>query len=183
LPKSAQVEENRLIITQFDNRYDNGLYTCRATTNEGDYKRTKLIASNDYLLSNNPYFSFDKTSEDESLIIKCRPGLDAKKYHWQGPSNSDLDYKIDGEELHLFRSESLQAATFSCILKSDIELGSTVLELDINRDLFDRAFEKYHPLDEQETDRDNNSVEVNDQQSDLQEGGIANYECSPGEDC
>ncbi len=126
--------------------------------------------------------------------MKCRPGIEtAAAYEWRGPSNSDLDYKIDGEDLHLFRSsigESDQATRFSCILRSDSELGSTTLDLDVNRDLFEKAFEKYHSNDENDKEdavaklqEENNNVEVNDLKSDLQDGGLANYECRPGEDC
>ncbi len=196
MPKSSQIEENRLLITQFDTNSDNGLYTCRASTNDRDYQHSKLIASNEYLLGDNPYFSFGKTSEDESVVVKCRPGRDsAASYEWRGPTNSDLDYKIDGDELHLFRSsigESDQPTRFSCVLRSDSELGSTTLDLDVNRDLFEKAFEKYHPNDENDNEKDdpvaklqeeNNNVDVNDLKSDLQDGGLANYECRPGEDC
>lgn len=74
LPRSSQIEENRLVIMQFDNNEDNGLYTCGVSTDEKDYEKTKLIASDDYLLAPNPFFRFSKNEEEDAIEVKCRPG-------------------------------------------------------------------------------------------------------------
>lgn len=39
---------------------------------------TKLIASNDYLLGDNPYFTFIKTNPDY-VTVKCRPSKSISK--------------------------------------------------------------------------------------------------------
>ena len=79
LPQTAQKDENRLSITKFDNRLDNGLYTCRVGTDQSDYENTKLVASNEYLLGNNPFFKFSKSHEEDAVEVKCRPGTFGKK--------------------------------------------------------------------------------------------------------
>lgn len=72
LPRTARVDHNRLAIQRFEST-DNGLYTCRASTDENDYEKTKLIASNDYLLGPNPFFKISKA--DDGIEVKCRPGI------------------------------------------------------------------------------------------------------------
>lgn len=78
LPRTARVDHNRLSIQRFETN-DNGLYTCRASTDENDYEKTKLIASNDYLLGPNPFFKISKA--DDGIEVKCRPGLQILYYY------------------------------------------------------------------------------------------------------
>ena len=73
LPKSAETEEDRLSIKQFDSQEDSGLYMCRASTDEHSYETTHLVASNDFLLSHNSFFKFTAV-DDETVNVKCRPG-------------------------------------------------------------------------------------------------------------
>jgi hypothetical protein len=72
LPRTGRVEHNRLSVQSFEHA-DNGLYTCRASTDDNDYEKTKLIASNDYLLGRNPFFRLTKLDNDV-IEVKCRPG-------------------------------------------------------------------------------------------------------------
>jgi len=173
LPESSQVEGNRLQINKFNNKQDNGLYTCRATTNDGDYQKTKLIASNDYLLGRNPYFSLEK-DEDDMVMIKCRPGLEyTGSVEWKKPTAAELSeshYKIEGSDLLVNKNDFVEH-TFVCVLKSDAELGSTKLELEVTRDLFDQAL-----------NRRNENVEVTGEQE-VAEGENTEVECTPGKDC
>lgn len=73
LPRTARVVQNQVSIETFENE-DNGLYTCRASTDENDYEKTKLIASNEYLLNPNPFFKLTKL-DDDRIEVKCRPGM------------------------------------------------------------------------------------------------------------
>lgn len=72
LPKSSISEGNRLIVQQLDESSDNGLYFVRATSGDVDYYGSRLIASNDFLLSENNYFSVEK-EDDKTIVIRCRP--------------------------------------------------------------------------------------------------------------
>lgn len=73
LPKSAISEKNKLNIQQFNDLEDNGLYFVRATTDDDrDFYGYKLVASNDFLLRENEYFSIEKDDE-QTLVVKCRP--------------------------------------------------------------------------------------------------------------
>jgi hypothetical protein len=167
LPKTAQVQESRLIISQFDAEQDNGLYTCRAATSDKDYQKTKLIASRDYLLSKNPYFSFSK-HDDDSVLVKCRPNAENSNVEWKADANVKEDaFKVEGSDLIVYKSD--YSSHFSCLLKSDSELGSTSLDLEVSRDLMDKIFE-------------NVNVDIAGQQE-VQEGANANVECTPGENC
>ena len=170
LPESSHLDGNRLQITKFNGKEDNGLYTCRATTSDGDYQKTKLIASNEYLLSQNPYFKIQK-EEDDTILIKCRPELDyTGSIEWQQPVGiSESSYKIEGSELMLNKNDFAEH-TFVCLLKSDAELGSTKLGLEVTRELFDRA------LNDQ-----NKNIEVTGEKE-VGEGDNAEVECTPGEE-
>ncbi len=72
LPKSSISEGNRLIIQQLSDANDNGLYLVRGTAGEVDYYGSKLIASNDFLLRENDFFSVEKEDE-KTIVIRCRP--------------------------------------------------------------------------------------------------------------
>ena len=146
LPESAQTDGNRLHINKFNSKEDNGLYTCRASTNDGDYQKTKLIASNEYLLGQNPYFSLQK-EEDDSVMIKCRPGLEyTGSIEWKKPAPTDLpesNYKIEGSDLIVNKNDFVDH-TFVCLSKSDPELGTIKLELEVTRDLFEQALNRHN---------------------------------------
>jgi hypothetical protein len=76
LPSNSQANENQLRITDFNDEDNNGWYTCRATTDDTDYHKSALVASNDYLLGENPYFKFTKDPNNgDQVIVKCRPGI------------------------------------------------------------------------------------------------------------
>ena len=171
MPQSAQVEANRLHINAFNAKEDSGLYTCRASSDDGDYQKTKLVASNDYLLAKNPYFSLAKEDED-SVLIKCRPGLEyTGSIEWQQPQNLAEDsYKIEGSDLVLTKSsDGFVEHHFVCVLKSDAELGTTKLDLEVNKDLFDRVLATQ-------------SVDITGEKE-IQEGENTEIECTPGENC
>ncbi len=76
------------------------------------------------------------------------------------------NFEIDGDELHLYKTD--RTNHYSCQVPSDNEYGSIVLDLEVNRDLLDRAFEKEIPKELTEPD-----VEEN----------INNLPCTPGENC
>jgi hypothetical protein len=69
----------------------------------------------------------------------------------------------------LFKTESTNK--FSCVLSYDTEYGPSSLDLEVNRDLIDKAFEK-----------ENVNVDINGPQN-AQEGDIVNLECIAGENC
>ena len=71
-PKSSSIDNNRIFINKFSNE-DSGIYGCRAATDNDDLYAYKLIASNDYLLSKNPFFSFTKENT-EYITVRCRTG-------------------------------------------------------------------------------------------------------------
>ena len=72
MPRSFAAEDNRLFIRDFDVNTDNGIYFVRATTRDRDFYGSKLIASNEYLLGENPYFSIER-EDTETIVVRCRP--------------------------------------------------------------------------------------------------------------
>jgi hypothetical protein len=71
-PKSTILDNDRLFINNFTSE-DSGIYGCRANTDKGDLYTYKLIASNDYLLNKNPFFSFTRENT-EYITVRCRTG-------------------------------------------------------------------------------------------------------------
>ena len=66
-----------MFINSFSND-DNGIYGCKVVKEEEEKDNQelfglKLIASNDYLLEKNPYFSFTRENPDY-ITVRCRPG-------------------------------------------------------------------------------------------------------------
>ncbi|CAF0767900.1 unnamed protein product [Brachionus calyciflorus] len=139
LPQTAQRDENRLSITTFDNSKDNGLYTCRVLTDDKEYEKTQLVASNDFLLRKNPFFSFSKSHEEDAIEVRCRPDT-ASTYTWSAkPELTTPDtYKIDGDVLVLYRSDAVNH--FNCDLQVDTEYGPISLDLEVSRTLLESAF-------------------------------------------
>ena len=71
-PKTAQQTNETLFINSFSSS-DNGIYGCKVTTDDNnEFYGSKLVASNDYLLGDNPYFSFSKENNDY-VTVRCRP--------------------------------------------------------------------------------------------------------------
>lgn len=182
MPRSARVEHNRLSIQQFDSS-DNGLYTCRASTDEHDYEKTKLIASNDYLLAPNPFFRISKA--DEGIEVKCRPDSEHSTYSWKASESSHNDensYTIEGDRLVIYESAANHPHTFACLLNTDSEFGPISIELDVNQELIQRA------LNKQQSSETNNRADNNNGPARLyvdehREGHNSYIECQPGEDC
>lgn len=140
LPRTARVQHNRLSIERFEHT-DNGLYTCRASTDENDYERVKLLASNDYLLGANPFFKLTR-ADAESIEVKCRPDSDHSTYTWRAvepANNDDGAYVIQGDRLVLYESAASQPHTFACQLNTDSEFGPISIELDVNQELIEHA--------------------------------------------
>lgn len=182
LPQSAQKDQSRLSIRRFDNQLDNGLYTCGAWTDFKEFEKTHLVASTEYLLGSNPYFRFAKNFDEDTIIVTCRPGkfkffkikylvkisiiLDsASTYKWLAKSDENpYSYRIDGNSLVLFRSQFNNV--FTCQLLNDSELGIINIDLEVGRDLLERAFETVN-------------VDVNKIEN---EQGVT-VECQPGENC
>jgi hypothetical protein len=67
-----------LFINSFSNE-DNGIYGCKVVEEENNQELfgLRLIASNDYLLEKNPYFSFTRENPDY-ITVRCRPGKKIK---------------------------------------------------------------------------------------------------------
>lgn len=142
LPKSSISEGNRLIIQQMNEKTDNGLYFVRATAGDVDYYGSKLIASNDYLLGENDYFSVEK-EDNKTIVIRCRPFLATSIYTWKN-KNSDVQenelYRIEGDELYIYKSDV--TSHFTCQLRMDGELGPSNLDIEVNQELQQRALNK-----------------------------------------
>ena len=81
---------------------------------------------------------------------------------------SKTKFEIDGDELHLYKTDQRSTSHYSCHVPSDNEYGSIVLDLEINSDLLDRAFQKEIPKELIDTDVDEN---------------INSLPCTPGENC
>ena len=151
MPAGAIVQDGRLIIRNYYAARDSGIYTCRAIGQDGaEMYASHLVASNDYLLEKNPYFSFEKDEEDESkVIVRCRPDTDSYPM-WQqrGGSNGGADEtgaaggesEIDGDVLRLSRAS--EGRHFTCNLNSDSEFGPITLELEATSDLIERALNR-----------------------------------------
>jgi hypothetical protein len=76
---------------------------------------------------------------------------------------------VEGDELHLFKAD--QSNTYSCILPSDSEYGSIVLDLEVNSELLEKAF-------------DLQLIPDNDTQSETNDNeDLQDLSCTPGEDC
>lgn len=72
LPRSAEAVDNKLILSEFNDVEDNGMYLVRATLGDQDLYGSRLIASNDFLLRDNEFISIEK-ADDSYLIVTCRP--------------------------------------------------------------------------------------------------------------
>lgn len=142
LPRSAISEVNKLLIQQYNDDVDNGLYFVRATSGDVDYYGNKLIASNDFLLRENDYFSIEK-EDDKTILIRCRPFLASSIYTWSA-KDSDVQenelYRIEGDDLFIYNSDV--TSKFTCKLSVDGELGPISLDLEVDQDLIKRAFKK-----------------------------------------
>lgn len=77
---------------------------------------------------------------------------------------NSYSYRIDGESLVLFRSDSYKV--FTCELTDDSELGPISIDFEVGKDLLERAFE---------------TVNVNVNKEENGQNIVA--ECQPGEDC
>ena len=142
LPKDSIIESNRLIIQRFNDEEDNGVYLCRAVRKDGSEENAlKLIASNNYLLGPNPYFSFEKDEAAEKVTVKCRPMANSY-YTWKAPdlASDDSTTQIDNDELHLTRTD--QSHIFTCKLNTDSEYGPIALDLEVTRELVEQALVK-----------------------------------------
>ena len=89
---------------------------------------------------------------------------------WIAPSSaSNESYRIDGDNLYLLRDDA--SGNFVCRLKVDSELGGIDLELDLNKDLLEQAFQREDPSADITGDRD------------VQVGEDSDNACIPGENC
>lgn len=184
LPRSGRVEHNNLRIERFESD-DNGLYTCRASTDENDYEKTKLIASNDYLLGSNPFFRLSKT--DDGIEVKCRPESEHSTFTWRAPEQLDeQSYSIDGDRLIVYQSAAANGPqTFSCHLNTDSEFGPISIDLDVNQELIDRLHSGASHQQHQQPESSGEEAPVRlyiDEQRD-RDGHNSYLECQPGENC
>ena len=101
-------------------------------------------------------------------MIISKKDFNTESINWKTSDNQQDVSRIEGDELHLFKTD--QSNTYSCILPSDSEYGSIVLDLEVNSELLEKAFEL-------------KLVSSVDYDNDMQSENEDLPQCTPGENC